>query len=45
MRGRGSGITGEMRWAYVWRFQASKIVYCKSFGEPSEALEAAGLSE
>ena len=45
MRGRGSGITGEIRYAYVWRFRAGKIIYCKSFAEPNEALEAAGLSE
>jgi len=45
MRGKGSGIPGEASYAYLWRFQAGKIVYCKSFGEPSEALEAVGLSE
>jgi ketosteroid isomerase-like protein len=44
MRGKGSGIPGEASYAYVWRFQGSKIVYCKSFGEPSEALKAVGLS-
>ena len=45
MRGKGSGIKAELRYAYLWRFRAGKIVYCKSFGDPSEALEAAGLSE
>jgi ketosteroid isomerase-like protein len=45
MRGKGSGVRGEMRYAYLWRFRAGKIVYCKSFGSPAEALEAAGLSE
>ena len=45
MRGKGSGIKAERRYAYVWRFRAGKIVYCKSFGDPSEAVEAAGLSE
>ena len=44
-RGKGSGIRGEIRYAYVWRFQEGKIVYCKSFGEPTEALEAVGLPE
>src|SRR4051812_6180104 len=45
MRGKASGIRAEIRYAYLWRFQQGKIVYCKSFGEPTEALEAAGLSE
>jgi ketosteroid isomerase-like protein len=45
MRGKGSGIPGEVTYAYVWRFEAGKVVYCKSFGEPSEALGAVGLSE
>jgi ketosteroid isomerase-like protein len=45
MRGKGSGIPGEISYAYIWRFQAGKIVYCKSFGAPIDALEAAGLSE
>ena len=34
---------GEL--CHVWRFQASKIVYCESFGDQAEALEAVGLSE
>jgi ketosteroid isomerase-like protein len=45
MRGKGSGIRGEIRYAYLWRFRADKIVYCKSFAEPGEALEAVGLPE
>ena len=45
MRGKGSGVKGELLYAYVWRFRAGKIVYCKSFGDPSEALKAVGLSE
>jgi ketosteroid isomerase-like protein len=45
MRGKGSGVKGERRYAYVWRFRAGKIIHCKAFGEPSEALEAVGLSE
>jgi ketosteroid isomerase-like protein len=45
MRGKGSGIKGARRYAYVWRFRAGKVVYCKSFGDPREALEAVGLSE
>jgi ketosteroid isomerase-like protein len=45
MRGKGSGIEGERRYAYLWRFRAGKIVYYKSFGDPSEALDAAELPE
>ena len=43
MRGKASGVKGERRYAYVWRFRAGKIVYLRSFGDPREALEAAGL--
>ena len=45
MLGKGSGVKGDIRYAYVWRFRAGKIVYCKSFGDPTEALEAVGLRE
>jgi ketosteroid isomerase-like protein len=44
-RGKGSGIAGELHYAYVFRFREGKIVHVKSYGEPSEALEAVGLSE
>ena len=43
-RGKGSGIAGELHYAYVFRFREGKIVHVKSYGEPSEALEAVGLS-
>ena len=45
IRGQGSGVDAEIRYAYLWRFRGSKIVYCKSFANPAEALEAAGLRE
>ena len=45
MRGRGSGIETELRYAYLWRFRNGKVIYCKGFRDPIEALEAAGLSE
>ena len=45
MRGKGSGVAGEFRYAYLWRFRAGKVVFCKAYRHPSEALEAAGLSE
>jgi ketosteroid isomerase-like protein len=45
VKGKGSGIAGEIHYAYLWRFRDDKVVYCKSFRDPSQALEAAGLSE
>jgi ketosteroid isomerase-like protein len=45
MRGKGSGIEAEIRYAYVWRFGDGKVVYCKSYADPAEALTAAGLRE
>jgi ketosteroid isomerase-like protein len=45
MRGKGSGVEGEARYAYVWRFREGRVVYLKSYGDPAEALEAAGLPE
>jgi ketosteroid isomerase-like protein len=45
MRGKGSGIEAEIRYAYVWRFREGKVVHCKSYLDPAQALEAAGLSE
>jgi ketosteroid isomerase-like protein len=45
MRGKGSGVEAERRYAYLWRFRKAKIIYCKSFGDPIQALEAAGLKE
>jgi ketosteroid isomerase-like protein len=44
-RGKGSGIAGELHYAYVFRFREGKIVHVKSYGDPSEALEAVGLTE
>jgi ketosteroid isomerase-like protein len=44
MRGRGSGVEATIRYAYVWRFRDRKVVYCKSYADPGEALSAAGLS-
>jgi len=45
MRGKASGIEAEIRYAYVWRFGDGKVVYCKSYADPAEALTAAGLRE
>jgi ketosteroid isomerase-like protein len=44
-RGRGSGVELEFDYAYLWRLRAGRVIYCKSFRVPAQALEAAGLSE
>jgi ketosteroid isomerase-like protein len=44
-KARHSGIEFEAPVAYVWAFRGGKIIHFKSFREPDEALEAAGLSE
>jgi ketosteroid isomerase-like protein len=44
-RGKRSGVDAALRYAYLWRFREGKVIYCKGFGDPTEALEAAGLSE
>ena len=45
VRGRGSGIETETRYAYVWTFRKGKITHYKSYRDPTEALKAAGLEE
>ena len=46
-RGKGSGIEIEIEieYAYIWTFREGRVIFCKSFGDPADALEAAGLSE
>ena len=45
VKAKESGIAAELRYAYVWSLRDGKVVYCKSFANPADALEAAGLSE
>ena len=47
VRGRAtaSAIPVDFRYAYLWRFEGGKVVYLKSFRDPKQALEAAGLRE
>ena len=40
-----SAIEVDFRYAYLWRFEGGKVVYLKSYRDPQQALEAAGLSE
>jgi ketosteroid isomerase-like protein len=42
---KGSGIDLEARYAYVWRIRGDKVVHLRSYGDPAEALEAAGLRD
>ena len=43
-QGEASGIKVEFDYAYIWKLRKGKIFYCKAFRDPSDALEAAGLS-
>ena len=44
-RGRASGIELEVRQACIWSFSDGKVTRMIRYGDPTEALEAAGLSE
>ncbi|HEY7150141.1 MAG TPA: nuclear transport factor 2 family protein, partial [Solirubrobacterales bacterium] len=44
-KARQTGIEFESALAYVWTFRDGKVVHFKSFMDPAQALEAAGLSE
>jgi ketosteroid isomerase-like protein len=45
MKARHTGIEFEGALAYVWTFRDEKVIHLKSYWEPAEALEAAGLRE
>lgn len=45
MKARHTGIEFEGPVAYIWTFRDGKVIHFKSYLDPSEALEAAGLSE
>ena len=44
-RGKGSGVEAETPFAYVVDFRGGKALRVRSYLDPKEALEAAGLSE
>jgi uncharacterized protein len=44
-RGRGSGVDVEGRESALWTLRDGKVVRYEWFHEPTEALEAVGLSE
>ncbi len=45
MKARHTGIELEGPLAYLWTFRDAKVIHLKSYANPAEALEAAGLSE
>jgi len=44
-RGKGSGVEVEVRYAVLYEIKGGKISRMTDYPDPSEALEAAGLSE
>jgi ketosteroid isomerase-like protein len=44
-RASSSGVPHEHLWGYVVEVRARRIVYFRAYYEPTDALEAAGLSE
>jgi ketosteroid isomerase-like protein len=42
---RHTGIEFDGPLAYIWTFRGGKVIHFKSFRDPEQALEAAGLSE
>jgi ketosteroid isomerase-like protein len=44
-RARHTGIEFEMPLAYFWTFRDGKVIHLRSYLDPAEALEAAGLPE
>ena len=45
MRGKGSGAETETPMGSVVDFQNGKVIRVRTYLDPNEALEAAGLSE
>jgi len=44
-RARHTGIEFELTYAYFWTFRDGKVIHLRSFLDPAEAREAAGISE
>jgi ketosteroid isomerase-like protein len=45
MKARHTGIELDASLAYLWTFRDGKVIRLKSFSDPAEALEAAGLAK
>jgi ketosteroid isomerase-like protein len=44
-KARHSGIVQDFRVGYVWTFRSGRLVHCRAFLDPDQALKAAGLEE
>jgi ketosteroid isomerase-like protein len=44
-KGRHTGIEDGERYAYLWTFRDGKVIHFRTYRNPAEALEAAGLRE
>jgi ketosteroid isomerase-like protein len=45
LQGRQSGVPMTLRYAYVYTLRDGKVIHIRSYLNPAEALEAAGLRE
>ena len=45
MRGKGSGVQLDRRWAQIWTFHRGRVIRWELFPDKSEALEAVGPRE
>jgi len=45
MRGKGSGVQIDRRWAQTWTFHRGRLIRWELFQEKAEALDAVGLPE
>jgi ketosteroid isomerase-like protein len=44
-KARHNGIVQDFRVAYVWTFRSGRLSHCRAFGDPDQALKAAGLEQ
>ena len=44
-KARHTGIELALRFAYAWTFRGGRVIQCKSFVAPEQALQAVGLVE
>jgi ketosteroid isomerase-like protein len=44
-KARHTGIVQDWRFAYIWTFRGGRIVHSRGFGDPDQALKAAGLEQ
>ena len=44
-KGRHSGIEDGARYAYLWTFRDGKVIHFRTYRNPAQAIDAAGLGE